>query len=61
MLRSDSSNETFLVRDIEDIIEIHFKQYKILYPDIPVTAKQYFLIHYPRCFRWFGPPLNNAS
>jgi hypothetical protein len=57
MLTGDSFEEIIL-KKLEDKIESYLNNWKMLYPEVKLTAKLHNLVHYPRCIRMFGPPLD---
>lgn len=60
ILNADSFNEAYIL-DLENKIFEYLSEFKILYPNVSVTAKMHFLVHYGRCVRKFGPPKNYST
>ena len=42
---------------LSDLIEIHLKRFKNLFPDVNITPKQHYTIHFPSQIRRLGPPV----
>ena len=54
LLIQDAYKETH-IQEIEKQIDDYLSEYKFLYENANITAKQHFLVHYGRHIRNFGP------
>lgn len=48
------------IKVLENDIETHLKDFKIIFPDVNITPKQHYLVHIPRMIAELGPPVRSA-
>ena len=55
---TDDSFDEQKIEDFTNKIEVYLNKFKFLYPETKISAKMHFMIHYPRCIRYFGNPID---
>ena len=57
----DDSYDENKLKLMEDRIENYLSRFKYFYPDVKISAKMHFMVHYPRCIRENGNPLDYTT